>query len=95
VGVPDVQRPVAPHQPQGLIGAQSAQVVKRLHGSVLPTSVLAPASGVGAAVHSRGSHAKPPPHAPPVGPDDVLDTQRLEAPHQPQPLTGVQPAHDV
>ena len=91
VCVLDTQVFEAPHQPQPLMGVQPAHDVKRLQGSV-----VVPASGVGVAVvHSCGSHAKPLAHAPRVGPVCVLDTQEFEAPHQPQPFTGVQPAHDV
>ena len=47
------------------------------------------------AVHSCGCHAKPLAQLPATGPVCVDETQRPVAPHQPQPLTGVQPAQEV
>jgi hypothetical protein len=46
------------------------------------------------AAQSRGCQTKPALHAPPTGPDAVEVTQRPVALHQPQLLTGVQPAQD-
>ena len=86
------QRAVALHHPQLFTGVQVPQAVFVEHGSldVVPLSV-----GGGVAVHSLGSHAKPEPQLPATGPVCVDETHWLVAPHQPQPFTGVQPAHVV
>jgi len=59
--------------------AQSAGLV---HGS--PNAAMPPGP-----VHSLGSHANPLPQLPLTGPLAVLDTHWLDAPHHPQPPTGV------